>query len=350
MPSPFIWDYYSDQPYPIKDRAYKKRMRKKYIVDYLKLIFTNLVIFPFSIAVMKLFNKKQKIDKSFYGIGVNLDKGNIQQDLVEELGVTSLLIRMPLSDRNRIDEYVEFTKSFGDNKEILINILQDREHIDNHELLAQDIETIFSHFSDVTKEFQIGNAVNRTKWGFFAMQEYLEFYQVVQKVRDKKFEDITLIAPSVIDFEYYYTIRTLFNGYGVKYDKHSALLYVDRRGSPYNTQMGIFDTANKINMLYALIRLSPKSKSDALYITEVNWPLSGTAPYAPTSELECVSEEHYSQYMKEYLDIATKSGKVNKIFWHQLVANGYGLVDTRGGEVRKREAFYKFKEMIEKSL
>ncbi|MEA2027464.1 MAG: hypothetical protein U9N49_00615 [Campylobacterota bacterium] len=350
MSSPFVWDHYSDQPYPIKDRSYKKRMRKKYILDYIKLILTNLFIFPFSIVVMKFFNKKQKIDKSFYGIGVNLDKGSIQQELIEELGVKSLLIRMLLSDMDRVDEYVAFVKSFGSDKEIVINILQDREHIDDHELLAQDITTIFRKFSNISKEFQIGNAINRTKWGFFAMEEYLEFYKVVQKVRDEEFKDIILIAPSIIDFEYYYTIRTLFNNYGVRYDKSSALLYVDRRGSPYNTQMGIFDTANKINMLYALIRLSPKTQSDALYITEVNWPISGTAPYAPTSEYECVDEESYSQYMVEYFDIAAKSGKVAKVFWHQLVANGYGLVDTREGKVHKREAFYKFKEMIESNF
>ena len=346
MNSPFIWDHNSDQPYPIKDRVYKKTMRKKYVGDYLKLFFTNLIFFPLSIIVMKFFKKKQLIDKSFYGIGVNLDKGDTQQALVEELGVKSLLIRLPLSDMENIDAYVEFAKSFGSDKEIVINLLQDREHIDNPRLLAQDIEIIFTKFHDITLEYQVGNAINRTKWGFFAMQEYLEFFTTIQTIRDETFPTITLIAPSIIDFEYYYTIRTLFNNYNLTYDKSSALLYVDRRGSPYNTQMGIFDTKNKINMLYALIRLSPKTKSDALYITEVNWPLINTAPYAPTSEYECVDEESYSQYMLEYFDIAAQSGKVDKVFWHQLVANGYGLVDTRNGELRKREAFYKFRDSV----
>jgi len=349
MSSPFVWDYHSDQPYPIKDKAYKKAMRKKYILDYLKLICTNIFIFPLAILSMKLFRKKHTTNPYFYGVGVNLDKGDIQQALVEELGVKSLLIRLPLSDTQHLNDYVTFAKSFGSDKAIVINILQDREHIDNHTLLRQDIERIFSHFSDITKEFQIGNAINRTKWGFFAMEEYLKFYSVVQSVRDKQFQDIFLIAPSIIDFEYYYTIRTLFNNYNVRYDKSSALLYVDRRGGPYNTQMGIFDTANKINMLYALICLSPKTKSDALYITEVNWPLRGTAPYAPTSELECVDEALYSQYMQEYFDIAIQSGKVERIFWHQLVSNGYGLVDTRNEEIRKREAFYAFKQRIKAS-
>jgi hypothetical protein len=133
--------------------------------------------------------------------------------------------------------------------------------------------------------------------------------------------------------------------YSVKFDKISSLLYVDRRGSPYNTQMGIFNLNNKINFLYSLVKLSPKT-NDIIYITETNWPLSNTAPYAPTSENECVSEDIYSQYMIEYFDIAQKSGKISKVFWHQLIAPGYGLVDNRDGKIRKTKAFYELKKMI----
>ena len=138
----------------------------------------------------------------------------------------------------------------------------------------------------------------------------------------------------------------MFNNHNISFDKLSALLYVDRRGSPYNTQMGIFDTKSKIDMLYSLVRLSPKVKSDDIYITEVNWPLSNTAPYAPTSEKECVSEEVYSKYMKEYFEIAKQTNRISKVFWHQLIAPGYGLVDNRDNKIRKTKAFYQLKDMI----
>ena len=126
-------------------------------------------------------------------------------------------------------------------------------------------------------------------------------------------------------------------------------MYVDRRGAPSNTQMGIFDTKNKIDMLYSLVRLSPKIKTDDIYITEVNWPLSNTAPYAPTSEKECVSEDKYAKYMVDYLNITKNSRKVSKVFWHQLIAPGYGLIDNREGIIRKTKAFYDFKELLAKS-
>ena len=346
MKEPFIWDRFSDQPYPIKNRAYKKAMRKKNAFSYIPLLLTNLIFFPISLILMPFLKgqKKPKIE-DFFGMGVDLDKGKEQVELINELGVKHLLIRMPLWQIDRIDDYVEFAKSFGSDKEILINILQDREYIENKELLLKDIDTIFAKFSPFVKEFQIGNAINRTKWGFFSVDEYLKWYEQIQTIRDSKYPNIKLVGSSIIDFEYHYTIRSLFNFFKVKYDVFSSLLYVDRRGAPQNRQYGFFDTKKKIDLLYSMVYLSPKS-SNKIYITEVNWPLSNTAPYAPTSEKECVSEESYAKFMQDYYKIALKSGKVDRVYWHQLIAPGYGLVDNREG-IRKMPAFYKFKNMIE---
>ena len=346
----FPWDSYSDQPYILK-RETKKALRKGHTFDYLKLIGTNLIYFPylflkFYFKSNKTFDKIEPTEsKEFYGLCVNLDKGVEQFKLVEELGVKSLQIRVFLNEIKNIDAYVKFAKGFGEEKEILITIIQDREHIENHELLAKDVTTIFKKFEGMAHEFQIGNAINRIKWSFVSMEEYLAFYETIQKVRDEQFSNIKLVGSSVIDFEYHFTIRTLFNGYKVHYDKFSSLLYVDRRGSPHSTQMGIFDFKNKIAFLDTIVKSSSKS-DNSIYITEANWPLSGTAPYAPTSEKECVSEELYNQYMLEYIDIAINSKKIEKLFWHQLIAPGYGLVDNRDGTIRKTKAFYSFKRLL----
>ncbi|MCK9257413.1 MAG: hypothetical protein M0P02_05005, partial [Sulfurospirillaceae bacterium] len=95
-------------------------------------------------------------------------------------------------------------------------------------------------------------------------------------------------------------------------------------------------------------RLSPKTKSDEIYITEVNWPMKNSAPYAPTSEKECVSLDEYTKYMLEYFQIAKKSKKISKIFWHQLIAPGYGLVDNRDGKLIKYPQYFALKELLEK--
>jgi hypothetical protein len=273
-----------------------------------------------------------------------LDKGNTQFELVEELGCTSVQIRVPLADIINLDAYVKFAQTFV-NQKILISILQDRAHIDDHILLEKNISLVFAAFDGISNNFQIGNAINRTKWGFFSVAEYLRFYQVVQKVRDVDFPGYELAGPAVIDYEYHFTIRALFNNFKLRFDKVAALLYVDRRGAPENTQMGIYNTTKKIDFLYGLARLSNKVNPRIL-VTEVNWPISNTAPWAPTSETECVDEETYAHYMLRFYFLALASGKVESVYWHQLIAPGYGLIDSRDG-LRKRSAFFAFKNMLD---
>jgi hypothetical protein len=343
----FIWDKYSDQP-SILTKEQKKALKVGHKLDFIKLLLTNLIYFPY--LFLKYLITKQSVKKItanhfFYGLCVNLDKGDIQYSLIEELGVKSLQIRVFLNDMKNIDSYVDFAKGFGSDKQILITIIQSRNHILNKELLEKDITIIFKKFKGITNEFQIGNAINRIKWGFVSIDEYLIFYKTIQDIRDKSFKHIKLIGSSVIDFEYYFTIRTLFNNSSIYYDKIASLLYVDRRGSPYNTQYGFFNLKQKINFLYTIVKSSSKTNDD-IYITETNYPLQNTAPYAPTSEKECVSEDDYAKFMLEYFDIAKQSGKISKVFWHQLIAPGYGLVDNRDRKIRKTKAYYKFKSII----
>ncbi len=276
-------------------------------------------------------------------MSVNLDKGDEQQNLIKELGCKNILIRVPLHDIENLDKYVLFAKSFN-SCNIIINILQNREHIENKTLLKKSLTLIFLAFKGISNEFQIANAINRSKWGFFSVKEYLEFYLSAYNIKKVSFPSYVLIGPSVIDFEYHYIIRALFNNMGVHFDKISSLLYVDRRGAPENTQMFIFDTSKKIDLLYSLCSLAKKSTNDII-ITEVNWPISNTKPYAPTSEHECVSEEDYSRYMLRYYLLAYGSGKIQSVYWHQLIAAGYGLIDNREG-LRKRSAFEVYKTML----
>jgi hypothetical protein len=49
---------------------------------------------------------------------------------------------MPLWEMEKIDEYVAFAKGFGD-KKFVINILQNREHIEDLALLKQDLHIRF---------------------------------------------------------------------------------------------------------------------------------------------------------------------------------------------------------------
>jgi len=120
-------------------------------------------------------------------------------------------------------------------------------------------------------------------------------------------------------------------------------LYVDRMGAPENRQYG-WDTSKKLALLKAVIDGCGQGKRD-LWITEVNWPLEGTGKYSPASGKPNVSEKQQADYLVRYYILTLASGLVERIFWWQLVAPGYGLIDNRPRQWRKRESFHALKTL-----
>lgn len=339
------WDSFSDQPAHMrKMKRFKRDTRKRHLDDLLVSAVTILLIYPL-VLLRSLFGfKKQDISlEHLFGMAVNLDKEpELTPSLLDELGVEELSVRIHMDDSESFDRYEAFVKSLG-SRPILFILLPSREQVENREQLKEVSKTIFERFGRYGSRFQVGNAINRMKWGFVLPKEYLLFFQALQAVRDESFPSIRLIGPAVIDFEYHVTIRALFNCFKVRYDALSSLLYVDRRGAPENRQ-GIFDTRAKINLLRSLERLSTKVTGKEIYITEVNWPIVGTGKYAPTSKDERVDERLYMAYMVRYYLLAASTGQVRTVYWHQLIAPGYGLIDNREG-IRKRDAFEAFRFM-----
>jgi len=340
---PFEWDSYSDQPYQLKDRNFKKQMRKKNIVSIIKTILISLVILPVSLFATIFLRQKQIKSKHFFTLGVDFQR-EPQATLVfvEELGVSSILIRFKLWEMESLNELKEFL-ILCKNKQVTLKIMQDAKHINDLALFKKDIQTIFKTLENLVDIYEIGSTINRAKWGFFGVDEYNKFFQTAYLVKKSQFPHIKLIGSSVIDFEYHFTAHTLFNFYNYRYDGISALLYVDRRGAPENTQMG-FNLSDKIALLSSMIQLSPKTKNK-LYITETNYPLSNTAPYAPTSEHECIDKKSYADFMLRYYLLAFASQEVEFVSWHQLMAKGYGLIDNTNNN-KKYPAFQTYKTMI----
>lgn len=339
MKEPFIWDSHSDQPYQIKDKNYKKMHRKKEWLSIVKTFFIALFVLPAS-YLLSFFTSKREIDtNSFFAIGVDNYK-ELSLPFLQELGISHILVRHKLWEMQNLPKLQEFLFTCSVD-EITVNILQDREHIEDLELLEKDLRIIFTSLH--VDRFQVGSTINRAKWGFFSIDEYLRFFKTAYDLKQREFPHIKLLGSSVIDFEYHFTAHTLFNFCRCKYDGVASLLYVDRRGAPENKQMG-FDLLKKIKLLNALTTLSIKTKQK-IYITETNWPISNTAPYAPTSEYECVSEKKYSEFMVRYYCLSLASCAIDAVCWHQLFAPGYGLIDSRDG-IKTRDAFLAYKTMV----
>ncbi len=344
MKQPYIWDNNSDQPYPLKDKSYKKRMRKKESSSLIKTFLISLLILPFSLLMMPFVKRKEINSNEFFCLGVDYQREpELSIECIKELDVPRILTRLKLWEMDTIDELEQFLSTCSD-KKITLKILQDRENVENLELFQKNMDIIFTRLSLHVDIFEIGSTINRAKWGFFSVDEYNKFYQVAYDLKEAKYPNIKLIGSGVIDFEYHYTAHTLFNFFKYKYDGISALLYVDRRGAPENMQLG-FALSDKIALLSTMIWLSKKVDQE-LHLTETNWPISNTSPFAPTSERECVDLESYADFLLRYHLLSFASQQVDSVSWHQLVAPGYGLIDNRDG-INKYPAYQTYKFMIQ---
>ena len=346
------WDYYSDQPYqlsPERKPALGPAGRKEYMtIGACTVVFAPVVLWKF----FRLRPRQPLPDPhSFIGLSVSPDPLHESSiiGMVEELGVRELLVRIPIWEIDRLDDYVSFIERLG-NRQVLVNVLQDEESVTKPEQWLARLREIFTALLPITSHFQIGNAINRRKWGCAHSGEYLDLLENANSLKSE-FPDLKLVGSSVIDFEPLVTFRTVWNHRPYMLDAVSALLYVNRRGSPFSRQYGLFDLYNKLRMLYAIV-LTGNRNQRRLWITEFNWPLLDTKPYTPNSghPTRTVDENTQAQYLQQYYRIAYNTGWVERVYWWQLINPGYGLVDSRAGSLRKHPSYYALKELLDGGL
>ena len=349
---PDWWDPYSCQPYKLQDEE-KPRTGVANIFEYSKVAASNLVGLPaISYQYLRLKKTPSTLPASqFVGLSIAPDQEYqlAIQEMVEELGVQQLLIRIPSWDLAAIDDYVRFMELFPE-QEFVINILQSRDSVKNLGEWQRQVADIIQATQHITTTYWIGNAINRTKWGCVHSGQYLQLQDSVEELRSE-FNDLTLLGSSIIDFEPLLSWRTLWNFHRYRLQANAALLYVNRRHSPYGTQYGVFDLENKLRLAKAMTRLSNRC-DDSLWITETNWPLLNTKPYTPNSgnPTRTVDEETQAKYLKLYYQIAYQTGWVDKVYWWQLINPGYGLVDHRDGSLRKMPSYYALQEVVRGQL
>lgn len=346
------WDYYSDQPY-VLDKINKPGLTRGAMIEAVKTAATLAGISPALIwryILLRPAPSTQPI-KDFAGLSVspNPKYGHQIHEMIDELNVTQLLIRVPVWKTGQIEGYVKFAESFS-RHQILINILQNRESVLHPDRWQKNVRTIISACRTFTHSFQICNAINRSKWGCHSTADYFVLQNRVEELRSQ-YPDLLLLGSSVIDFEPLSTLRTLINNQAYQLDGCASLLYVNRRLSPYNKQFGIFDLEKKIRLIHAILSLSNRCKK-RLWITETNWPLLNTRPYTPNSgsPRSTVDEKTQAEFLTQYFHIAYMSGMVEKVYWWQLINPGYGLVDSRARVLRKMPSYYAFKNLLEKGL
>ena len=347
MKNNFLWNPHSDQPDNIVPRKKRFFYHLKHADSYAALVWPNL---RKSIPILYRHRKNRKaiyrvpvpIENPF-AVSVSPSVENREEilELLRELGVDRTLVRIPSWERDKLGDFEIFYDFLKENSiELMLALLQQREDVLDSEKWQQFLQEVFSAFSHKCAYFEVGHAWNRTKWGVWDHKEYLQLAHAAFSAAEGS--DAKLVGPAVIDFEFHvYAPLLRF----LPFDKISSLLYVDRVGAPENTQFG-WDLSRKVSLLKAIVDSCAKKGRD-LWITEVNWPLEGTGKYSPAAGRPNVSEEDQADFLVRYYILALCSGFVERIYWWQLAAPGYGLVDSREKTWRKRPSFFAFKTLIE---
>jgi hypothetical protein len=245
---------------------------------------------------------------------------------IEDLGVRSLLVRVPVWEPEPVLELAgEFTALHRRGLHFTFALLQDRAAVTDPARWADFVLAAAERLGGLKPTFQVGHACNRKKWGIWLPHEYLRLLEGAAPAR-ARVPGCRWIGPAVIDFEYHFTNEILLRERPFDFDGVSALLYVDRRGSPEAKQYGHFDLRRKILLLRALVEAAPHP-AVPLHLTEFNWPLRGSGRYNPASERVSTDEAGQAHYLALYYLIAAATGLVADSFWWQLIARGFGLLD-----------------------
>ena len=333
----FPWDHYSDQPRIMRDKKLKRKIYRK---AAFQMITSGCFLIFFPLIILLLLTKKswkKSTSNKIIGLSVHVEtecQGKTivplsqLKEMVDDLGINQLLVRIHLADIDNFDTYLEHIDALSNkDREISVNLIQNRLLLDDPKLLDEALNKLLPLLKNRTKHIHVGNAYNRRKWAFYHFGEYQCFFRKVREISKKVSPKTKLIGGSVIDFEIPPLFESMFHFRRGHYDGYSSQLYVDRRGAPENTQAR-FNFLRKINLIFLMQKLSWKTSGE-LWISEINWPLRKTGKHAPCKGKALVTPQTQADYLARSYLITMASGKIRTCFWHQLVAPGYGLVDNR---------------------
>lgn len=353
----WIWDPRSEQAI--------STLRKK---DRHKLQSVSRVTAPLSAILRKgtMYEKNRRYFKSIsferpvlsfaerVFVSLSADPDRLDKELLwlANLGCIGVHVRMYAHDPVEVTDFkkhaVRRLKSL--NYAVAISLVQDRRTAKDP---GEWFEFCDGVLHDIHKEViwvEYLHAVNRVKWGIWSFDE-LEAMLAVIPALASKYEDVTFIGPSVIDFEWDYLAAALARfPADANIGALSAHLYVDRRGAPESYQ-GHFNAIGKLQ-LYRAMALSTGNFQDHLIVSEFNWPLQNTREWSPVGSPyvspgprhndPSVSEKDAAAYTMRYIFLGLCSGLADSMVFWSLAAHGFGLVDPGAkpdAEWRGRAAF-----------
>ncbi len=333
------WDTLTDQPFQHSSPAERSASRLRDLPHHLRDYGRALAAAPGIWGRYRAL-KQQRFRHSIAwpGVGVAIGPGpedaHSVERLLSEVAASHVLLRVHpwLNPGNEVETARVLA---GAGYDLTFALPQIRELVVDLDSWRNAVRRWGAALAPYGNRFQIGQAINRSKWGVWRSDEYVQLLQVA---REELPANAVVLGPAVIDFEpNALAVVTTQPELNPPLDIVSSLLYVDRRGAPESRQMG-FDAVGKATLMRA-IGESTRGGSDRLWVTEVNWPLPA-GPHSPAGRAVSVTEEEQADYAVRYFTSLLASGIVERVYWWQLISRGYGLVDRSGdGELRRRPAF-----------
>ncbi|HEX4952636.1 MAG TPA: lipopolysaccharide kinase InaA family protein [Thermoanaerobaculia bacterium] len=337
-----VWDHLSDQPHQHAGRLAKALVRIADLPFHLEQLAAVAVVSP------RVRRRYREIRSRLYreavpwqGVGVAVRPWPADPRAVpaaiEDLGVEEVLLRLHPWETNHQAEEELARELVARGCRLAFALPQNRDLVKDPERWRAAVAELAARFAPYGRTFQVGQAVNRSKWGVWRPDEYVGLARIAREELSRH-PGLELIGPGVIDFEPLALAGLVsLRRSGLFFDAVSSLLYVDRRGAPENLQLG-FDTVGKV-ALFKAIAETARNSTGRLWITEVNWPL-WEGPHSPAGKKVSVGEEEQADYLVRYYLLALSTGLVERVYWWQLIARGYGLIcPVEGGALRRRPAF-----------
>ena len=340
-----VWDGLSDQPHQHATRMQRLAVRIRDAPHHGREIAAGLAALPrirrrFSELKSELYAKP--IDWGGMGIALRPWPKNPEGLLgsLEELGTRQVFLRLHPWQENHTAEEELAGALHQRGFELAFALPQNREMVRDLPRWRAAVTELAERFGRFGRYFQVGQAINRSKWGVWNYREYIDLATEASEIL-RQDPQRRLLGPAVIDYEPLRTAGVLnVPQKGVYFDILASLLYVDRRGAPENTQLG-FDTVDKVTQMRAIAEISPAC-GDRSWITETNWPL-WEGPHSPAGRKVSVDEETQANYLARYFLLTLGTGLVERVYWWQLIARGYGLTHEDGdGKLRRRPGFAAF--------